>query len=587
MREQRHPRQIATVVSVDAVGFSKLMHIDEEEALRLFDERRAVIVEAVERAGGNTFGAAGDSIMALFGNPIVALQAVLQFQAAIAEINSAVARDRVMPFRTGISAGQVIIRDDGVFGDTVNIAARVQEFSPHGGIALTETAYLQLQQQFQLPFTDLGPFQLKNISVPVRVFISGAGESGVSTLVEGRGQTGPPAVQGELPALAVLPFKNLTGDPRLDYLCDGIADDILTGVANTRSVPVISRDSSFQFRDPSLTTAAIGHLLGVRYVVTGAVTGDATRLRLDASLADSSNSRVIWTGRFERDFDELLRLQRELGGEIVARLENEFDRVEQIRTFQVPPEALSAWQLVRRGRWHMRRRSSEDTGKAYAYFRQAHNEDPNSSAALNELAWWHLWKSWLNFADSDELKIVASYARRAALMDSLDARSYCYLGFVEILEARPHSAVDLFRQAIDINPSFSLALTGLGSARALLLQPREAIHSLKEAIRLSPFEPYLFHNLGELAAAHTIDGNWPAAIDAANRSLALAPNYFYASYLKAGALARSEQFPEARHEAKLFRTRHPEFERRWIEWIPFKDRSVNDSIIENFQLAGE
>ena len=175
MREQRHPRQIATVVSVDAVGFSKLMHIDEEEALRLFDERRAVIVEAVERAGGNTFGAAGDSIMALFGNPIVALQAVLQFQAAIAEINSAVARDRVMPFRTGISAGQVIIRDDGVFGDTVNIAARVQEFSPHGGIALTETAYLQLQQQFQLPFTDLGPFQLMNISVPVRVFISGAG----------------------------------------------------------------------------------------------------------------------------------------------------------------------------------------------------------------------------------------------------------------------------------------------------------------------------------------------------------------------------------------------------------------------------
>ncbi|WP_276121425.1 adenylate/guanylate cyclase domain-containing protein [Pararhizobium qamdonense] len=587
MREQRHPRQIATVVSVDAVGFSKLMHIDEEEALRLFDERRAVIVEAVERAGGNTFGAAGDSIMALFGNPIVALQAVLQFQAAIAEINSAVARDRIMPFRTGISAGQVIIRDDGVFGDTVNIAARVQEFSPHGGIALTETAYLQLQQQFQLTFTDLGPFQLKNISVPVRVFISSAGESGVSTLVEGRGQTGPPAVQGELPALAVLPFKNLTGDPRLDYLCDGIADDILTGVANTRSVPVISRDSSFQFRDPSLTTAAIGHLLGVRYVVTGAVTGDATRLRLDASLADSSNSRVIWTGRFERDFDELLRLQRELGGEIVARLENEFDRVEQIRTFQVPPEALSAWQLVRRGRWHMRRRSSEDTGKAYAYFRQAHNEDPNSSAALNELAWWHLWKSWLNFADSDELKIVASYARRAALMDSLDARSYCYLGFVEILEARPHSAVDLFRQAIDINPSFSLALTGLGSARALLLQPREAIHNLKEAIRLSPFEPYLFHNLGELAAAHTIDGNWPAAIEAANRSLALAPNYFYASYLKAGALARSEHFPEARHEAKLFRTRHPEFERRWIEWIPFKDRSVNDSIIENFQLAGE
>ena len=250
MREQRHPRQIATVVSADAIGFSKLMHIDEEEALRLFDARRALIVEAVERAGGNTFGAAGDSIMALFGNVIVALQAVLQFQAAIAELNCTVAHDRRMPFRTGISAGQVIIRDDGVFGDTVNIAARVQEFSPPGGTALTETAYSQLQQQFKLSFTDLGPFQLKNISVPVRVFISDTGASSPAApmLMEGRGRQGEVRASGELPALAVLPFKNLTGDPRLAYLCDGIADDILTGVANTRSVPVISRDSSFQFR---------------------------------------------------------------------------------------------------------------------------------------------------------------------------------------------------------------------------------------------------------------------------------------------------------------------------------------------------
>lgn len=589
MREQRHPRQIATVVSADAVGFSKLMHIDEEEALLLFDERRALIVEAVERAGGTTFGAAGDSIMALFGNVIVALQAVLQFQAAIDAVNRAVAHDHRMPFRTGISVGQVIIRNDGVFGDTVNIAARVQEFSPHGGTALTEAAHSQLQQQFKLSFTDLGPFQLKNISVPVQVFISGtdAGNSGLPMLLERRNGQGGLKAEGDLPALAVLPFKNFTGDARLAYLCDGIADDILTGVANTRSVPVISRDSSFQFRDPSLTTAAIGQLLGARYVVTGAVSSDAAKLCLTAALADSSNSRVIWTGRFERAFEELPRLQRELGGEIVARLENECDRVEQIRTFQVPPEALSAWQLVRRGRWHMRRRSSEDTEKAQAYFRQAYDEDPNSSAALNELAWWHLWKSWLNFADGEELKIVANYARRAALMDSLDARSYCYLGFVEILEARPHSAVDLFHQAIDINPSFSLALTGLGSARGLLLQTCDAIHNLKEAIRLSPFEPYLFHNLGELAAAHTIDENWPAAIEAADRSLSLAPNYFYASYLKAGALARSEHFAEARQEANLFRTRHPEFERRWIEWIPFKDRSVNQSMIENFQLAGE
>jgi adenylate cyclase len=589
MRENRHPRQIAAVVSADAIGFSKLMHLDDEAALRLLDERRALIVEAVERAGGNTFGAAGDSIMAVFGNPIVALSTVLQFQEAIAEANAAAGRDQEMPFRVGISAGPVMIRDDGVFGDTVNIAARVQEFSPHGGVALAETAYSQVRQQFDLQVTDLGPFQLKNIAVPVRVFVSGlpGQTSPPGELMHLRAGRGPPVTGGteDLPALAVLPFQNRTGDPSLAYVCDGIADDILLGVANTRSVPVIASESSFQFREPGLTTAAIGHLLGARYVVSGSVSGDARRISLNATLADSSNSRVIWAGRYERGLDEVQRLQRELGSEIVSRLEREVDRVEQARTFQVPPETLSTWQLLRRGRWHMQRRSSEDTEKAYEYFRQAYDEDPNASGVLNELAWWHLWKAWLNFADHEELKIVASYARRSLLMDSLDARPYCCLGFVEILEARPHSALDLFRQAIDINPSFSLAHTGLGSANGLLLQTREAIRHLQEAIRLSPFETYLFHNLGELAAAHTIEQNWPAVIEAADRSLSLAPNYFYASYLKAGALARSGRLAEARREVELFRARHPDFERKWIDWIPFRDKSVNEGMIENFKLA--
>lgn len=592
MRESHHPRQIATVVSADAVGFSKLMHIDDETALRLFDERRALIVGAVERAGGNTFGAAGDSIMAVFGNPIVALSAVLQFQKAIGEADAAAGHDQAMPFRTGINSGPVMMREDGVFGDTVNIAARVQEFSPHGGVALAETTYSQLKEQFDLPFADLGPFRLKNIALPVRVFVSDPGGLLFTpgTLMDLRaGRAALPAVGGtdDLPALAVLPFQNLTGDPTLDYLCDGMADDILLGVANTRSVPVIARDSSFQFRGLALTTAAIGHLLGARYVVTGSVSGNAQRISLNASLADSSNSRVVWAGRYERGLDEVQRLQRELGGEIVARLEREIDRVEQVRTFQVPPETLSTWQLLRRGRWHMQRRSPEDTGKAFEYFRQAYGEDANASAVLNELAWWHLWKAWLNFADREELAIVANYARRSLLMDSLDARPYCYLGFVEILEGRPQSAIDLFRQAIDINPSLSLAHTGLGSANGLLLDTREAVRHLKEAIRLSPFETYLFHNLGELAAALTIDRNWPAVIEAADRSLSLAPNYFYASYLKAGALARSERFEEARREAGLFRARHPDFERKWIEWIPFRDKSVNEGMIENFQLAGK
>ncbi|WP_262332936.1 adenylate/guanylate cyclase domain-containing protein [Bosea sp. BH3] len=590
MLEQRQPRQIATVVSVDAVGYSKLMHADDELALRLFDERRDLIRSAIESAGGSIFSAVGDSLMALFSNPIVALNATMQFQEEIRKRNAAAPADQIMSFRAGINAGPVVIRPDGIFGDAVNIAARVQEFSSHGGVALAEAAFLQIDERFDLPFTDLGAFHLKNIPMPVRVFLIDRSyrDNSLSPLLR---SCAPPKMTAgdfeQLPALAVLPFQNRTGDPALSFLCDGIAGDILLGLANTRSIPVIARDSSFQFREPSsLPTAAIGSLLGARYVVSGAVSGDIERIKVEASLADSSNSRVIWAGRLERRLDEVQRLQRELGGEIVSRLESEVDRVEQVRTFQVQPEALSTWQLLRRGRWHMQRRTSGDTAQALAYFARAHDEDPNSCAVLAELAWWHLWKAWLNFADREELKIVFDYARRASRLDGLDARPHCYLGFVDILEGRPEQALDHFHRAIDINPSFSLARTGLGSAKGLLLDTEEGIFQLREAIRLSPFETYLFHNLGELAAAHTIDGDWEAVIKAANRSLSLAPNYFYSSYLKTGALARSDRFDEARQEARLFHTRHPGFEPKWIEWIPFRDRSVNQRMIANFQLAG-
>jgi adenylate cyclase len=585
--ERRMPRQIATVVSADAIGFSKLMHEDDETALKLFDARLALIVEAVERAGGSIFGAAGDSVMALFGNPIIALGAVLQFQEAIAGANALEPSNRSMPFRAGISVGPVVVRPDGVFGDAVNIAARVQEFSPQGGVALSEFAYAQVKDMAETTFVDVGPIQLKNIATPVRIYISDS--SGGAAAVIRFGAASPrldeAAPSGEPPALAVLPFENLTGDPGLAYLCDAIAGDILLGIANTRSIRVISQGSSFQFRDQSFSTAMIGRLLGARYLVSGSVGGDNSRLVLNASVADSSSSSVIWSGRFERELAEVQKLQRQIGGELVARLEREVERVEQVRTFQVPPESLRPWQLLRRGRWHMQRRTSADATKALEYFNLAYEEDPNSSVTLNELAWWHLWAAWLRFGDRDELKIVANYARRALFMDSVDARSYCYLGLVEILELRPRSAVDFFRQSLEINPSSTLTRTGLGSAKALLLETGEAIHQLNEAIRLSPFEGYLFHCLGELAAAYTIKGDWERAIDAADRSLLLAPNYFYASYLRAGALARLGRRQEAREAAALFRARHPEFEPSWVEWIPFVDHAINAGMIENFSLA--
>ncbi len=591
MVDHQATRQLSTICAIDAVGFSRLMNENQETAVAIFQERRSAISETVAEFGGRVFGAAGDSMMAEFGSPVEALRASLETQARVEKLNASVAEQLRMPFRIGIATGVVIFDEGGIFGDCVNVSARLQEFSPPGGVAITETTFEHVNGKLSAEFTDLGPLPLKNIALPVRILIANpaATQAPPAAFAQARSSHVQQilANAGHLqPAIAELPFQNASQDRSTDYLADGIVDDIIHGLAATRSLPVIARDSSFQFRDQWLGMAAIGKLLGARYLVTGSIASSDRRIRLNSSLIDSSNGRVVWSGRFERDLEHVIKLQDDLGGEIVSTLEREVDRVEQVRTFQIPWERLETWQLVRRGRWHMQRRTKEDMDAALKLFQQAFDEDPNSSAVLNELAWWYFWRAWLNFGNVDDLERVSDFAQRALLVDSQDARPYTFLGFVEILRGRPYLALDFLQQALHYNPSFVPANLGAGSAQLLLSRPDDAIPILKRADRLSPFDTYRFHSLGELAVAYTLIEDWPAVIAVAERSLALAQEYFYPRFLKIGALARSGQIEAARAELAIFGVRHPKFRRGWIEWVPFADKSVNRRMLENFDAAG-
>ena len=198
----------------------------------------------------------------------------------------------------------------------------------------------------------------------------------------------------------------------------------------------------------------------------------------------------------------MFELQNEIGSEIVSLLEKEVDRAEQARSFQVPLDSLETWHLVMRGRWHMNRRTRKDTELALEFFKKAHVEDPNSSAVLNELAWWYFWRAWLRFGDSEDLDKVSKFARQALLMDSLDARPHAHLGVIDIMRGDPRSAIEHLEEALHLNPSFAFARSAKGSAQLLLGEAKEAIPFFLDAERLSPFDLYGFHNLGELTAAY-------------------------------------------------------------------------------------
>ncbi|MDX8483241.1 adenylate/guanylate cyclase domain-containing protein [Mesorhizobium sp. VK24D] len=587
MAERHYTRQLATIISIDAVGFSRLMGIDDELAVAAFEERRDIITDSCGAFGGRTFGVAGDSIMAEFGNPIEALRAAFDFQDRIVALNASVAEDMRMPFRAGINTGDVIVREGRLYGDDVNIAARLQEFAPHDGLAISETTWHHVKDKTAAVFTDLGEFMLKNIALPVRVLIVGRGGNGAATAAP-LAAVAPghykPFAKGP-PAIAVLPFQGDGSEPDVGYMADGVAEDIIYGLSNTRWLSVIAKGSSFQFRDDSLGTRLIGNALGARYIVSGTLARFSGQIRLNASLTDTSNGRLVWSQRFDRDLVDIFSLRDQIGSEIVSILDKEVDRAEQVRTFQVPWESLETWQLVRRGRWHMNRRTRRDTEIALEFFDKAYQEDPNSSAVLNELAWWYFWRAWLRFGDSDDLDKVEAFARKALLMDSLDARPHAYLGAADIMRGQPASAAEHLAEAIHINPSFAFARSAMGSARLLLGDAAGAIPFFLDTERLSPFDLYRFHNLGELAVAYCFVEDWEAAIAAADRSLNLSPGYFYARFLKIGALMRSGRRDEAKRELAIFSTRHPDFSEQRIRWIPFVDAAKNNFLIANFDQA--
>lgn len=589
MAERNYTRQLATIISIDAVGFSRLMGIDDESAVAAFEERRDIIADSCGTFGGRTFGDAGDSIMAEFGNPIEALRAAFDFQGRIVTLNASVAEDMRMPFRAGINTGDVIVREGRLYGDDVNIAARIQEFAPRDGLAVSETTWHHVKDKTAAEFTDLGEFMLKNIALPVRVLIAGRSDNGSSPAAS---FAAIPQVNAQQklspkgpPAIAVLPFQS-DGDERdVGYMADGIAEDIIYGLSNTRWLSVIAKGSSFQFRDDTLGTRVIGNALGARYIVSGTLMRNGGQIRLHTSLADASNGRLVWSQRFDRDLVDIFELRDQIGAEIVSILDKEVDRAEQARTFQVPWESLETWQLVRRGRWHMNRRTRGDTETALEFFEKAYQEDANSSAVLNELAWWYFWRAWLRSGDGDDLNKVEQFARKALLMDSLDARPHAHLGAVAIMRGKPGVAVEHLAEAIHINPSFAFARSGMGSAHLLLGNAAAAIPFFVDAERLSPFDLYRFHNLGELTAAYSFVEDWPSAIATADRSLNLSPGYFYARFLKIGALMRSGRPEQARHEMAIFATRHPDFSEQRVRWIPFADKAANEFLIANFEGA--
>ena len=581
----RFKRRLVTILAADVAGFCRLMGADDESTLSQLLAYRQVLEDIVAAGGGRVFGVAGDSWMAEFASPVEAVRCAVECQRAIETCNGEFPEETRIRYRIGIHMGDVIASSSNLFGDEVNIAARLEQFCRPGHLVVSDEVFRHVLGKVDLRFSALGVQRLKNIPTPISAFtadiIAASGPSAPQHLSTGVDVSKPvPGFQGK-PALAVLPFDTLGGGSDSDYLGEGFAEDLVNGLSNIRWFPVISRCSSFIFKNQAIDTASIGRALGARYLVTGSVRPASKDFRLTVNLIEAANGQNLWSHKSQIGFDKFLDTQDEISARIVSLLDSEVERAEQtqLRTREV--KDLDSWELIRRGIWHLYRFTKDDAPLARGFFEEALCRDPASGEARIHLSWWHFWDVWTSQRDPSGLLIAKTFAREASLIDERDARAHFLMGLSQMMMGQPEEARVDYHNAIALNPSLAAAHACLGTSYIFAGQAQEGVGPLLLSLRLNPYDPFRFVFLGELAVAFHMQGDWAKACEFAERALHVRPGYWYANAIRIASLARSGRI------GKVLENGAPvQFSIAKLNWLPFLDRKWIDYLIEGLKLAG-
>jgi adenylate cyclase len=557
---------------------------DERATVATLDDCRAVFRTHVAAQSGRVVDTAGDSVLAAFPSAIGAVRAAVAIQADLQSLNKDLAEDRRMRFRIGINLGDVLEKTDGtVYGDGVNIAARLESLAEPGGLTISGTTFDHIDGKLDVTFAYLGEKAVKNIAKPVRAYR--ASDRAEDTVPQPMA-AGPEA---ERPSIAVLPFQNLSGDAEQEYFADGISEDLITELSRLRWLMVTARNSTFTYKGKVVDVKQIGAELGVRYVVEGSVRKGGNRVRISAQLIDATTGNHIWAERYDRELADLFDLQDEITETIVTAIQPELSTAERERARRKPPDSLDAWESYQRGFWHLYKFNPEDNVEARKYFEQAIELDPDASLPFAGLSFTHLLDVSLSFRDAREESL--DHALRAAQMalanDEMDALAQFTIGRVRLFMGEIDTALTGLRTAVKLAPSFALAHYGLGHALYLAGQSNEAIDEFDEAIRLSPFDPYLWLFETIRASASITREDYLEAIEYALRATQRPTVGYWAYVALACALGHLDRIEEARSALANLQQMKPDFSMEYLEdYLRFANVARVDLIFDGLRKAG-
>jgi len=532
-------RRLAAIIAADVAGYSRLMGADEEATLaELKAIRRELSDPKVKEHRGRIVNTTGDGLLIEFSSVVDAVRCAVEVQHAMAERNVDVPPDRRIELRMGINLGDIIKDGRDIFGDGVNVAARLEALAEPGGICVSRVVRDQVRDKLAFSFEDMGEQQVKNIARPVHVY---------RVLIDKPASAKALLPLPDKPSIAVLPFQNMTGDAEQDYFVDGVVEEIITAISRLPWLFVIARNSSFTYKGRAVDVKQVARELGVRYVLEGSVRKGGNKVRITGQLIDAASGAHIWADRFDGALDDIFELQDQVASGVVGAIEPKLRSAEIERAIRKPTENLGAYDLYLRALAQFWKWTPDGWSEAVDLLRRALDIDPSYATAAGLFAWCRVVEQTRRLVSAQERDEASRFARLAVEKGNEDPDALWMGGWGMLMLAGEHAAgMSAMERSLALNPNSALASCFFGWAQSYRHQSQRAIEALERARRLSPLDPQPWVFYGGLAHAHFAAGRWGEAIEWADRALHAQPRMTAVVGVKAAACSHLGRVEEAR-----------------------------------------
>jgi len=581
MAEGRAERRLTAILAADIAGYSALMGADEARTVRDLKGHQAVVLPMVGEFGGRIIDTAGDGILAEFPSVVNAVNCAVAVQSKMAERNATIEPERRMQYRIGINIGDVVYDEVRIYGDGINVAARLEAIAEPGGICISSKVYEEVSGRIDLAYQDIGEQHLKNIPRPVRAYrirVDRIAPAATRTL------TLP-----DKPSIAVLPFQNISGDPEQEYFADGVVDEIITALSRFRSLFVIARNSTFAYKARAVDVKEIGRQLGVRYALEGSVRKAGNRIRIIGQLVEAETGNHIWAERYERDLSDVFAVQDEITQNVASAIEPAMAQAERQRVSRKPPSSMDAWEMYHRGLWHFLKQEFTENEHSKPIFRRAIELDQSFAPGYYGLALTHIWDGWLYASRpfQEAAKTAGPLARRAVALDDADATAHLALSYVFALEDEMKSCRAEIERAVSLNPNHAWAMSWLGWVQCFTGHTSEAPIAFNKAMRASPHDPLKWAWIHWSAIATYLAGDYQTALDGIERVIRYYPDKAPPYRWRAAALAQLGRIDEAKSALQQAIEQSPTYFYAHVRQRPPWMRPQDfDSLLEGLYKAG-